>query len=93
MTMEDVMREVKREIAATAYGAQARLGGDNTAVICVMNALVHTTAEYVVGATTEDREEGVKRFNGLSMKIAKVVQEFIAEHTGGAAIIELPEGP
>lgn len=93
MTMEEVLRDLKREITAVCYAAQTRLGGDSTAVIYVMNALMHATAEYAVGATTTEREEAQRRFNDLSMKISKVMQDFLAEHTGGAVIVELPEGP
>jgi len=93
MSIEDVLRELKREITAVCYASQARLGGDSAAVVYVMNALMHATAEYAVGATTSDREEAQRRFNGLSMKISKVMQDFLAEHTGGAVIVELPEGP
>jgi hypothetical protein len=91
--MEDAVRQVKREIMDVCFRAQKNLGGDSPAVVCVLNAVMHATAEYAVGSTTTDAEEGVKRFNALGMKLAKVLQDFIAEHTGGAAIIELPEGP
>lgn len=91
--MEDAVRQVKREIMEVCLRAQERLGADSAAVVCVMNAVMHATAEYAVGSTTSDAEEGVKRFNALGMKLAKVLQDFVAEHTGGAAIIELPEEP
>lgn len=91
--MEEVLRGLKKEIMAVCMSAQDRLGGDNAAVLYVMNALMHATAEYAVGATTADREEAQRRFNDLSMRISKVMQDYLAEHTGGAVIVELPEGP
>lgn len=87
------MRQVKREIMELCLRAVQRFGADNMAVVCVLNASLYAAAEFAVGTTTSDPEEGVKRFNDLSMKLAKVMQEFVAEHTGGAAIIEIPEKP
>jgi len=72
---------------------QQQLGNDQAAVCRVMNALLHATAAYAVDSTTHDKKEGQKRFDSLSMKMAVVMQDFLAEHTGGAAIIELPNKP
>ena len=91
--MEEAARQVKRKILEVCLQAQEQLGGAPLGPVVVLNALMYATAEYAVGTTTADPEEGVGRFNSLSMKLAKVIQEFLAEHTGGAAIIELPEKP
>lgn len=81
--------DVKSRILHVCNEAQEELGGNNDAVLCVLNGLMQAMSTYTVLCTTGDREIGQTRFNELSEKIGKVSQEFFTKYAGGALMIEL----
>lgn len=86
--MEDEINGLKRVLLDAAILAQEHYGNDKRAVVMVMNALADTLTEYVVRATGPKLEEAQKRYDELATPLAKVMQEFLAKHTGACAIIE-----
>lgn len=87
----DYVDELSKVLLRVCLEAQNIIPGDSPVVVA--NALTHTLCSYLVRCTTKEKEEGQKRFNDFSFQVYKVVQDFLALHTGQAAIIEINPDP
>ena len=86
--MNEAIKGIKNVLLATAVEAQTRGGGDERAVVIVMNALSDALVEYCVRATGPEEKDAQARYDELAMPVAKAIQDFLAKYTGSCVIVE-----
>jgi hypothetical protein len=89
--MEDRTESLIKIITAFLLEAQEQFGGNNEAIVDIVNASIGSAVGYIVQSATkpEDREKLQERYDELAEQVMKVTHEFLAKYTGACITQEL----